>query len=73
MKLLLQHLPKRSRACPLILLEFYNAILDRIEKQNYKPPKRIRTKPTRSSIERRLSTKKHQSEKKKNRKKPDLI
>ena len=34
-KLLLQHLPKRSRACPLILLEFYNAILDRIEKQNY--------------------------------------
>ena len=44
----------------------------RIEKQNYKPPKRIRTKPTRSSIERRLSTKKHKSEKKNNRKKLNL-
>ncbi len=44
----------------------------RIEKKNYVPPKRIRTKPTRGSIERRLLTKKHQSEKKKYRKKPDL-
>ena len=44
----------------------------RIEKNNYIPPKRIRTKPTRGSIERRLLTKKHKSEKKKNRKKPNL-
>ena len=44
----------------------------RMEKHNYKPPKRIRTKPTRGSVERRLSTKKHKSEKKKNRKKPNM-
>ena len=44
----------------------------RIEKHNYKPPRRIRTKPTRGSIERRLSTKKHKSEKKNNRKNPDF-
>ena len=44
----------------------------RIEKYNYKPPRRIRTKPTRGSVERRLLTKKHKSEKKKNRKKPNL-
>ena len=44
----------------------------RIEKKNYMPPKRIRTKPTRGSIERRLLTKKHKSEKKKNRKKPNF-
>jgi len=44
----------------------------RIEKHNYKPPRRIKTKPTKGSVERRLSTKKHISEKKKNRKKPGL-
>ena len=44
----------------------------RIEKNNYIPPKRIRTKPTRGSIERRLLTKKYKSEKKKNRKKPNF-
>ena len=44
----------------------------RIEKNNYRPPKRIKTKPTKGSIERRLSTKKIKSERKKNRKKPDL-
>ena len=44
----------------------------RIEKHNYKPPRRIQTKPTRGSIEKRLTTKKHKSEKKKNRKKPNL-
>ena len=44
----------------------------RIEKNNYSPPKRIKTKPTKGSIERRLSTKKIKSERKKNRKKPDL-
>ncbi len=44
----------------------------RIKKNNYKPPKRIKTKPTRSSIERRLLSKKHKSEKKKNRKKTDF-
>ena len=44
----------------------------RIEKKNYVPPKRIRTKPTRGSIERRLLTKKHKSEKKKNRKKSNF-
>ncbi len=44
----------------------------RIEKYNYRPPKRIKTKPTRGSIERRLSTKKHKSEKKNNRKKPNF-
>ena len=44
----------------------------RIEKHNYKLPRRIKTKPTRGSVERRLSTKKHKSEKKMNRKKPDL-
>ena len=44
----------------------------RLEKNNYKPPKRIQTKPTRGSIERRLLAKKYKSEKKKNRKKPNL-
>ena len=44
----------------------------RIEKNNYIPPKRKQTKPTRGSIERRLLAKKHASEKKKNRKKPNL-
>ena len=43
----------------------------RIGKKNYRPPNRIQTKPTRGSIERRLSTKKHKSEKKKNRQKPN--
>ena len=37
----------------------------RIEKNNYVPPKRIKTKPTKGSIQRRLTTKKHKSEKKK--------
>tara|TARA_B110000116_G_scaffold96455_1_gene84123 strand:+ start:98 stop:454 length:357 start_codon:yes stop_codon:yes gene_type:complete len=44
----------------------------RIEKNNYIPKKRIQTKPTRGSIERRLTTKKYKSEKKKNRKSPNL-
>ena len=44
----------------------------RIDKYNYKPPRRIQTKPTRGSVERRLSNKKHKSEKKNNRKKPNL-
>ena len=44
----------------------------RLEKHNYKPPKRIKTKPTRGSIEKRLLSKKHQSEKKKNRIKPKV-
>ena len=44
----------------------------RIKKNNYIPPKRIRTKPTKGSIERRLLSKKHKSEKKKNRKKTNL-
>ena len=44
----------------------------RIEKNNYKPPRRIKTKPTKGSVERRLSTKKHKSKKKKNRKPPGL-
>jgi len=44
----------------------------RIEKHNYKPPKRIQTKPTRGSVERRLSAKKHKSEKKSNRRKTNL-
>ena len=44
----------------------------RIKKNNYRPPNRIKTKPTKGSIERRLSTKKIKSEKKRNRKNPDL-
>tara|TARA_B100000029_G_scaffold489186_1_gene546663 strand:+ start:35 stop:391 length:357 start_codon:yes stop_codon:yes gene_type:complete len=44
----------------------------RIDKKNYIPPKRIKTKPTKGSIERRLTTKKHKSEKKKNRQKPNI-
>ena len=44
----------------------------RIEKNNYIPPKRIRTKPSRGSIEKRLLIKKHKSEKKKNRKPPNF-
>ena len=44
----------------------------RIENKNYIPPKRIRTKPTRGSVERRLLNKKHKSEKKNNRKKSDI-
>ena len=48
------------------------ALRIRIEKNNYIPPKRIRTKPTKGSVERRLQSKKHKSEKKKNRKKTNL-
>ncbi len=44
----------------------------RIKKNNYKPPKRIKTKPTKGSIEKRLLNKKQKSEKKKNRQKTDL-
>ncbi len=44
----------------------------RIKRNNYIPPKRIKTKPTRGSIERRLTTKKFKSEKKKNRRKPNF-
>ena len=44
----------------------------RIEKNNYIPPKRIQTKPTRGSVERRLLAKKYKSEKKKNRKKTNF-
>ena len=44
----------------------------RIEKNNYRPPKRVKTKPTKGSIERRIKKKKIKSDKKKNRKKPDL-
>ncbi len=44
----------------------------RIKKKNYRPPKRIGTRPTRGSIERRLISKKYNSEKKKNRKKPSI-
>ena len=44
----------------------------RLKKLNHKPAKRIPTKPTRASIERRLSTKKYNSEKKKKRKKNNL-
>ena len=44
----------------------------RIEKKNYIFPKRIKTKPTRGSIERRLITKKYKSEKKRDRKKPNF-
>ena len=45
---------------------------NRIKQHNYIPPRRIKTKPTKGSIERRLSNKKHKSEKKKNRNKPHL-
>ena len=45
---------------------------NRLEQYNYRPTKRIKTKPTRSSIEKRLTHKKQQSEKKKNRQRPDL-
>ncbi len=44
----------------------------RIKKHNYIPSKRIPTKPTKGSVERRISTKKHKSEKKNNRKKPNV-
>ena len=44
----------------------------RIKKNNYRPPKRIKTKPTRGSVEKRLSSKKYNSEKKKKRKNPDI-
>ena len=44
----------------------------RIKKSNFRLPKRIKTKPTKSSIEKRLSEKKYHSEKKKNRKNPDI-
>ena len=45
---------------------------NRIKQHNYIPPIRIKTKPTKGSIERRLLNKKHKSEKKKNRNKPNL-
>ena len=47
-------------------LDCIKELSDRIIKLNYKPKIRIKTKPTRSSIEKRLKYKKQQSEKKKN-------
>ncbi len=44
----------------------------RIKANNFIPKRRIKSRPTKSSIEKRLSSKKHLSDKKKNRKKPDL-
>ena len=44
----------------------------RIEEYNYRLPKRIPTKPTTASIERRLNKKKKQSEKKKNRRNSNI-
>ena len=44
----------------------------RIKKHNYIPSKRIPTKPTKGSVEKRLTTKKHKSEKKITRRKPNV-
>lgn len=44
----------------------------RIKKNNYRPRIRIKTKPTKGSIEKRLLNKKHHSEKKKKRRNPDI-
>ena len=44
----------------------------RVKKNNFRPPKRIKSKPSKSSIEKRLSEIKYHSEKKKNRKNPDI-
>jgi len=44
----------------------------RIKKNNFRPPKRIKTRPTRGSVEKRLLAKKYHAEKKKNRKNPDI-
>ena len=40
----------------------------RIKANNFIPKRRIKSRPTRSSVEKRLSSKKHLSDKKKNRK-----
>ena len=53
-------------------LDCLKELRNRIIKLNHKPKMRIKTKPTRSSIEKRLKYKKQQSEKKKNRKKSNF-
>ena len=55
------------------VMTYFIQVNEEILYDNYvKFEKERGTKPTRGSVERRLSTKKHKSEKKKNRKKPNL-
>ena len=61
-----------ERSQHLNKIKCIKALRLRIKKNNYIPPKRIKTKPTRGSIERRLSTKKHKADKKKSRRKSNL-
>ena len=61
-----------NRSQHLNKMKSLNELRKRIERFNYKPPKRIKTRPTRSSVEKRLTNKKYQSEKKKNRNSPEF-
>tara|TARA_Y100000996_G_C22518087_1_gene641271 strand:- start:20 stop:376 length:357 start_codon:yes stop_codon:yes gene_type:complete len=63
---------QRERSQYLNKIKCIKELRIRLEKNNYKPPKRIPTKPTKGSIERRLLNKKNKSEKKKNRAKPNI-
>ena len=68
----LQVMSQDNRSQHLNKIKCIKELRKRIKQLNYRPPKRIKTKPTKGSIERRLKTKKFNSEKKKNRKKTDL-
>tara|TARA_B100002052_G_scaffold168204_1_gene153122 strand:+ start:20683 stop:21057 length:375 start_codon:yes stop_codon:yes gene_type:complete len=68
----LQVMCQDNRSQHLNKIKCIKELRKRIKQLNYRPPKRIKTKPTKGSIERRLKTKKFNSEKKKNRKKTDL-
>ena len=68
----IQAMCQQERSQYLNKIKCIKELRHRIEKKNYIAPKRIKTKPTRGSIERRLITKKYKSEKKKDRKKPDF-
>ena len=61
-----------NRSQHLNKIKCLKELRSRIEQYNYRPPKRIKTRPTRSSVKKRLTHKKQQSEKKKNRQKPSF-
>lgn len=65
----LQVMCQDNRSQHLNKIKCIKELRRRIERYNYIAPKRIQTKPTKGSIERRLLAKKYKSETKKYRKK----
>jgi len=63
---------EKERSQYLNKIKCLKILRKKILKINYKPPKRLKTKPTFASVKKRLNTKKINSDKKKNRRKLKL-